>query len=64
MRAIIVFGIAITVITAFCRRDLVYPDAQMGMTAIVWVDIPVSNLLLYRLVITDIYWPNTAGAEK
>ena len=30
MRAIIVFGIAITVIAAFCPRDLVYPDVQMG----------------------------------
>lgn len=38
MRAIIVFGIAITVITAFCRRDLVYPDVQIGKTAIVRVD--------------------------
>lgn len=66
MRAIIVFGIAITVITAFCHRDLVYPDVQMGMTAIVWVDWinPVWNLQLYRLVITDFYWPNTAEAEK
>lgn len=62
MRAIIVFGIAITVITAFCRRDLVYPDVQMGMTVIVWVD--WINLQLYRLVITDFYWPNIAGAEK
>lgn len=40
MRAIIVFGIAITFITAFCRRDLVYPDVQMGKTAIVRVDQP------------------------
>lgn len=35
MRAIIVFGIAITVIAAFCCGDLVYPDVQMGKTAIV-----------------------------
>lgn len=35
MRTIIVFGIAITVITAFCYRDLVYPDVQMGTSAIV-----------------------------
>lgn len=40
MRAIIVFGIAITFITAFCRRDLVYPDVQMGKTAIVSSDQP------------------------
>lgn len=66
MRAIIVFGIAITVITAFCRLDLVYPDVQMGVTAIVWVDWinPTSDLQLYRRVITDFYWPTTAGAEK
>lgn len=57
MRAIIVFGIAITVITAFCRLDLVYPDVQMGMTAIVLVDWinPTSDLRLYRRVITDFY---------
>lgn len=66
MRAIIVFGIAITFITAFCRRDLVYPDVQMRRTAIVCVDwtSPTVSFQLYWLPVTGFYWPFIAGDEK
>lgn len=64
MRAIIVFGIAITFITAFCRRDLVYPDVQMEKLPLLeWIS-PSLSFQLYWLLITDFYLPVITGGEN